>query len=155
MRRKGEGFAAQVFESIGRPLLAKEGYVYASLILDWRHIVGEQLAGQVRPKHVRFPPGKRNEGSLTLEVNPGAVLLVQHMESALIEKINTYYGYQALRRLHLIQVPFSNAAQNPKAPRAGAASPTATKKTFQPDVSDIQSPELREALQRLAAVLPE
>ncbi len=151
MKRKGEISALQIFENIGRPLLQKEGYIFASIILDWAQIVGSQLADKVRPTTLKFSPGKRSHGTLMVEVNPGASLLVQHMEGAIIEKINTYYGYQAVSRMRMVQVPAKKTVQTS---RTVSAEEHVKREVFQPDLSDIHSPDLQDALRRLATLLP-
>ncbi len=71
------------------------------LIQDWPVIVGTYLSLNTRPVKITFPTGKKGNGTLLLAVHGGFATEVQHMEPVLLEKINTYFGYQAVQRLRI------------------------------------------------------
>ena len=55
------------------------GFVQSAVVSRWREIVGERYAGVSSPESIRFPPGKRKEGVLTLVVEGAHAPMMQHV----------------------------------------------------------------------------
>ncbi len=97
-------------ESIGSiliPLMKKalssEELVCVDIIINWKEIVGDELASFCRPLKTKFNP-KDNQRTLFLEVPTGAFAIeVQHKESYIINKVNAYFGYQTLHKINITQ----------------------------------------------------
>lgn len=79
----------------GRPLALRE------LILSWRAAVGPDFAAGTRPHAISR--ARAGEACLTLAVDPRHALAVQHDSQRLIDRVNTYFGYQLINRLKLVQ----------------------------------------------------
>jgi len=124
---------AECIDQAAKPALAKHDGVETRLLRHWETIVGPQLAGCCLPYSAAFPPGKRQGGTLTLQVAPSHALEVQHMQPQILEKLAVYFGYRAITALRLRQAPL------PAKP-AGNAPRTAT-------------PDMQEKLGRLAQAL--
>lgn len=77
--------------------------IYSKIVSDWSLIVGEQLKDKATPIHIRFPKGKSNNGTLSLEVlNPCYGLEVQMMTKTILEKISIYFGYKAISKIKIV-----------------------------------------------------
>lgn len=96
------------------PAARRRGFAVASLLADWPTIVGPSLARRCQPIRVEHAPGRRGGGSLLLHVGSAAAIEIQHAAPQIIERINTYFGFNAVRQLRLLQVPMRPAP----APRA-------------------------------------
>lgn len=96
----------KIVNKLVTPIAQKRGMVSGKIILDWDIIVGKTYAGWCKPEKVVFRPGQRVNGVLYLHINPSHALLVQHSHDMLLEKINTYFGYKAVSKVILKQVPF-------------------------------------------------
>ena len=87
-----------------------------------REIVGERYAKVSSPESIRFPPGKKAGGVLTLLVEGAHAPLIQHLAPMIIERVNRFFGYAAINRIVFRQ-------GKPPAPRrearAAGASPGA------------------------------
>ncbi len=91
---------------ITKPIFGVRGFADGAIINDWPVIVGEHLAGHSAPEKIHYLPGSKDKGTLHLRIdNGGLATYVQHQEAILIEKINTYFGYAAVERIHINQGP--------------------------------------------------
>ncbi len=87
------------------PTARRRGFTETAILADWGTIVGPTLAGRCQPVRVEFPRGKARGGTLELHARGGAALEIQHLAPQLLERINGFFGYAAIRRLRLIQAP--------------------------------------------------
>lgn len=130
-----------------RPVLARRGFAALSIVERWADIVGPQLATRTLPERIAFPPGKREDGTLHLRVDGGALALeLQHAENLILERINGHFGYRAVIRLRLVQRPMPDRREPPRPATVPAAAPDPRLTAHLAAVSD---EELREALARL------
>ncbi|RMD61592.1 MAG: DUF721 domain-containing protein [Alphaproteobacteria bacterium] len=116
---------------------------------EWADIVGHDIAMRCRPKKLDRPrPGQSGEGVLTLRVEAGFALEVQHLAPILIERINGYFGFRAVHRLRLLQAPLTAQVT----PSAAADDDPAPGPDMQDDprLAAIPDSEVRDALARLA-----
>lgn len=85
-------------------VLGKKGFVEVDILTNWGNIVGDELATYSFPQKIDFKRNQRNDGILHLNVPSGAFALeIQHREKFILEKINTYFGYNAVSGLKIIQ----------------------------------------------------
>jgi hypothetical protein len=79
----------------------RRGLAEGGLVADWPSIVGAQLAAVSLPRGL----SRAGKGTLTLRVESGHAVTLQHLEPLVIERINSYLGYPAVQRLRLQQGP--------------------------------------------------
>ena len=77
----------------------RRGLAEVRLLTDWAAVIGETIATRCQPVSLS------RHGVLHLDVTGGAALELQHAELQVIERINTYFGRQAVTRLHLRHSP--------------------------------------------------
>lgn len=98
-----------VLDSITRPAFMKYGFANQKIINYWPEIVGSALAKFTLPQKIVFPPGQTRGGILHIGVrNPGLCLEIQAQESHIVEKVATFFGYQAVSRIKVIVIRFSS-----------------------------------------------
>lgn len=89
-----------------RRLLGRKGLVAADMLAMWEQIVGAETAAYAFPEKLDFPRGQRSGGVLRLKVPGGAFALeIRHRERFIVEKINSYFGYNAVAGLKIVQDP--------------------------------------------------
>lgn len=87
-----------------KSLFGKKGFVEIDILTNWDKIVGTELAQYSFPQKIDFKREQKNNGILHLEVPSGAFALeIQHRERYILEKINTYFGYNAVSGLKILQ----------------------------------------------------
>ena len=121
--QRGAGDLQSVAKSImplARSILGKKGFVEVDILTDWSGIVGEELAAYTLPQKIDFKPNQKNNGILHLMVPSGAFALeIQHREKFILQKINTYFGYNAAENHPKCFRPAAGAA----AERTGSSPP--------------------------------
>jgi hypothetical protein len=136
---------AEMLPDVGRTAFRRFGFVQSSIVSRWPEIAGERYAKVSQPESIRFPQGKKDDGAMTLMVVPAHAPMMQHVVPALIERVNRFFGYNAVSRMIIRQGEVKRAKPTPPKPEL-VAMPT--------DLGDslrtIADPELRLVLENLA-----
>jgi hypothetical protein len=141
-RRPGFRAAGASLSRIVGPIVARHsGGVLARLKSEWTAIVGPNIAA------ASWPEALTRDGTLKLRVTPGKALELQHRTPPVIERVNLFFGRNAITRLALVQGPLPLAAPTP-APQVRPLR-AAEAAALDRQLADIASPELRDALDRL------
>ncbi len=81
---------------ITKQALRKKGFTLFNIIADWAEIVGPNWAKTTQPQKMTYRP----EGILYIRVDSGATaLLIKHAEPQIVDRINSYFGYQAIAQI--------------------------------------------------------
>jgi hypothetical protein len=112
-RRAGRPRAlATAVESVTKPIFGKRGLADGSIVRHWEAIIGPAFAVFTAPEKLVFPTGARHGGTLYLRVASGGIATqLQHLEPLIVERVNGYFGYGAVARLHLKQGPVTPPAK--------------------------------------------
>lgn len=95
-----------IVEDLSKKLLGKKGLVEIDIILNWNKIIGQELSSFTFPQKISFSNKKRSDGCLYITVISGALALeLKYKEKIIIEKINSYFGYNAISKLAFEQNP--------------------------------------------------
>jgi hypothetical protein len=136
---------ALVADRVTRPIFGRHGFAGGALVMDWPAIVGQAVAAHTLPVRIKFPPKERSGGTLEIKVaNSAFATELAHLEPLILERVNGYFGWNAVSRLRLKHGPLPQrggpkaAAQDPPDdPRVGSL------------LAGIDDPALKEALDRL------
>ena len=121
----------------------RRGFAEAGLLVDWAAIVGERVGQCTAPE--RLVRGRGGEpGALHLRIQPGWATEIQHLAPMILERINGYLGYDAVRRLVLKQGA-AGAPQRPRSQPPGEAEPP----QLTAALAEVDDPELAAALRDL------
>ncbi|MBX7145763.1 MAG: DciA family protein [Alphaproteobacteria bacterium] len=114
-KRKQKAFSlAKVVSDLGKPLFRKFGFIDPNLVMHWRDIVGDFLATRCFPLKIMYKKGTKTEGILHIQTSPSAALELQHLTPQILQKLNTYLGYQAIIGLKFYQTPVNNFSSGQK-----------------------------------------
>jgi hypothetical protein len=147
---------AEMLPDVGRAAFRRFGFIQSSVVTRWREIVGERYAGVSSPESIRFPPGKKSEGVLTLVVEGAHAPMMQHVAPVIVERVNRFFGYAAVQRVAFKQGLVRVAqAQSRKAPPSlrtlgGSQSERIVPAELGDSIRQISDPELRACLESLA-----
>ena len=144
---------ADLMPEIGRTAFRRFGFVQSSVVTRWPEIVGEAHARICSPEAIRFPPGEKRDGILQLLVEPGHAPIIQHVVPEIIERVNRFFGYNAVARVKLRQ----GAVEAPPPTHRPAAPPSLRPIPMElgESLRDIGDNELRAVLESLARSLVE
>lgn len=140
VRRMGE-----MLPEVGGAAFRRFGFVQSSVVSRWREIVGDRYANVTSPESIRFPQGKRSEGTLTLMVSSAHAAMIQHVVPMIIERVNRFFGYAAIVRVSIRQGDVRPVRAKPQ-PKALLPVPV----ELGDSLRTIADPELKAVLESLA-----
>jgi hypothetical protein len=109
--RKGARPLAEIAAEALAPACRKRGFATVDLVAHWPDIVGPPYAATTQPEKLawtRVPQGIIDENepaTLTLRCVGAVALRLQHELPVVIERINRFFGYAAVGRVKLVQMP--------------------------------------------------
>ena len=140
---------ADLLPAAGGAAFRRFGFVQSSIVSRWREIVGARYAAVSAPESIRFPPGRKSAGTLTLVVEGAHAPMMQHVAPVIQERVNQFFGYEAVARVAirqgLVQVEKRKSRAAPPSLR-----PVTLPVDMKDSLRDVADPELRECLESLA-----
>ena len=79
-------------------ILKKGGHNYSSIINNWVDLVGRKTSKICYPKSVKTNK-ELKEGLLILNVKNGNQLDVEYSKKDIIDKINSFFGYEFIKQI--------------------------------------------------------
>jgi hypothetical protein len=137
---------AELLPAVGGAAFRKFGFVQSALVSRWAEIAGERFAAVSQPESLRFPPGGKADGTLTVTVRGAHAPMMQHVAPDIAERVNRFFGYHAVARVVIRQGEVAAPAPR-RAPPSLRAIPT----EMGEGLRTIADPELKAVLEQLAA----
>jgi hypothetical protein len=138
---------SDLLPNAGGAAFRRFGFVQSSIVSRWAEIVGLRYAAVSSPESIRFPPGRKSGGVLTLVVEGAHAPMMQHVAPAIVERVNAFFGYPAVARLAIRQ----GIVQARKArSRAEPAPLRPIPAELGDSLREVADPELRACLESLA-----
>jgi hypothetical protein len=138
------GFLAETFK--------KQGFASTELVTRWKDIVGSEVAAHAEPIKLQWPRTPDGEpaepATLVLRVEGPASIEIQHQSAVVLERVNRFFGWQAVGRIVLRQAPLTHRPR-PAPPKVDAAEAARVAATLTAVADD----DLRAALGRLGAAV--
>src|SRR6201993_642759 len=130
---------------------AKQGFAARELVTRWAEIAGPEIAAHSQPLKIQWPrpvEGQPQEpATLVLRVEGPMALEIQHASDVILQRVNRFFGWNAVGRLTIRQGPLSR-----KAPPLVVPAPDKTKvEEVALTLSSVEDEALRAALARLGA----
>jgi hypothetical protein len=133
-------------------VLKAQGFASAEIISRWRDMVGPEIAEHSEPLKINWPRAAAEEkpepATLVLRVEGPAALEIQHMSAVILDRVNRFFGWQAIGRIAIRQAPLRRREAAP-AHRIDESAAARIADTL-PDVKD---DNLRQALGRLGSAI--
>src|SRR5579885_3901541 len=133
--------------------LRSQGFASTEIVARWADIAGPEIAAHSEPMKINWPR-QSGDGSdtpepatLVLRVEGPAAIEIQHMSAVILERVNRFFGWQAIGRIALRQAPLRRRA--PAKPPAPPDSEAAGK--IAEGLPGIEDDALRQAIGRLGA----
>lgn len=134
-----------------KDMFSRQGFASAEIVTRWSDIVGADIAALTQPVKIQWPRSEQAEAgalaTLIIRVEGPMALEIQHSGGQLMERVNRFFGWQAIGRIAIRQAPLSRRV--PKKVRRGPS--TAEVEAATATVTGIEDADLRAALGRLAA----
>ncbi|MFT3964421.1 MAG: DciA family protein [Sphingobium sp.] len=141
---------ADLMPEIGGAAFRKFGFIQSSIVTRWAEIAGERHAALSTPESIRFPAGRKSDGTLHLIVSGAHAPILQHVVPELIERVNRFFGYNAVARIAIRQ---GQIHREPPADRPPPRMLRPIPVEVGEGLRDIGDPELRAVLEAMAGGL--
>ncbi len=92
---------SDLFDEIIPERLKKKSFIYNNIFNNWKQIVGEDISIITNPCKLKFSKNKSSEAILTIEVHEMLVHQVQLLIEQIIQRINFFYGLNAVKEIKL------------------------------------------------------
>lgn len=148
--RPARPLSAFLKSSLGESF-ARQGFASTELITRWPEIVGAEIAAHAEPLRIQWPRNEsdaENPATLVLRVEGPAALEIQHLSAVILDRVNRFFGWQAIGRLALRQAPLSRRRKS----EAPTQDPEATAR-IAATLGEVKDEALRQALARLGAAI--
>jgi hypothetical protein len=156
MSKPSRSFPRPLSELLGATLndaFKAQGFASAEILARWADIVGAEIAAHSEPIKINWPRAMGDEppepATLVLRVEGPAALEIQHLSAVLLERVNRFFGWQAIGRIALRQAPLRRREPR-KAPAAPDPEAAARIAASLPQIAD---EDLRQAIARLGAAI--
>jgi hypothetical protein len=132
---------------------AKQGFASRELVTRWAEIAGADIAKFSEPLKIQWPRPVDGQNqvpaTLILRVEGPMALEIQHASDAILQRVNRFFGWNAVGKIALRQAPLSRPKPRrtvtPIAPEAIAEAAKG--------LAGVEDDELRQALARLGATI--
>lgn len=143
---------ASAINAIARQTIGKDWLLYAALLDHWQEIVGQEYAEVTIPVKISFPhqplEARRQNGTLTIRLPKGLAMEFSFKGELIKQRINGYFGYDAIARIAFDPVP---SITSPKPPSFALSSDSQRLTTEA--LKEMPTGELRDALQSFGQTL--
>ena len=152
MSKPSRSFPRPLSDLLGATLnerFAQQGFASRELITRWADIAGADIAAHCEPTRIQWPRAQGDEdpepATLVLRVEGPSALEIQHLSAVILERVNRFFGWQAIGRIALRQAPLRRR-DKPRSPQGPAAAEVERVAAALPQIDD---GDLRTALARL------
>ena len=161
MSKPSRSFPRPLSELLGATLsdaLKTQGFASAEILARWGDIVGPEVAAHSEPIKIGWPRANTSgsmgdepaePATLVLRVEGPAAIEIQHLSAVILERVNRFFGWQAIGRIALRQAPLRRRERPtpPPPPDPAVAARIAE------GMPEIMNEDLRQALARLGAAI--
>ena len=82
-------------------LLKRNSYNYSEIMNKWENLISGNITKVSYPKSIKIDPNN-NKNVLVLSIKRGNEILIEYSKKEIINKINSYFGYNYLNEIRLV-----------------------------------------------------
>ena len=123
-------------------ILKKNGYNYSEIISKWNSLVGKDISSCAYPKSIKIKK-KDKDGTLILNVNRGDEINIEYSKNEIMNKINSYFGYQLIKEIKIETFSAKEKSNNKKNILGNFS------KNFEEKISKVENLKIRNSLSQL------
>tara|TARA_B110000438_G_C15685807_1_gene594474 strand:- start:478 stop:1005 length:528 start_codon:yes stop_codon:yes gene_type:complete len=149
---------ADSLKNINKKFLYKYGKLDYTIHSKWGDIVGNFFINHSEPVKISSIPNSTNENEdgstvydryLHVNVSPAAAIEFQHFQDKIVEKINSYFGYKAIKKIKIHQQFVNKTVSINTKNSPNIIKESLDKKKVLETVSDISNKKLEESIVKL------
>ena len=129
-----------------KKIIIKKGQIYSETLDNWRNFVGNDLF------NISFPKSYKNENKLrssclTVMVKRGNEVNFEYSKNIVIEKINSFFGFEAVKNIKLVSFEEISEKFIEK-----QSLDNVTKNKYKKQISGIKNEKIKNSLSELSRV---
>ena len=128
--------------------LRKGGYNYSNIVDNWTTIVNKKISDSCYPISIKMRKEMKN-GTLMLNVIHGKELEIEYAKNDIIEKINSFFGYNCISQINLKIIEEKIKFKKNKLPIIKNLS------KINNQIASVQNPELKKSLTKFLKAFDE
>ena len=128
--------------------LKKGGYNYSNIVDNWTTMVSKKISDSCYPISIKMGKEMKN-GTLILNVVHGKELEVEYAKSQIIDKINSFFGYDCISQINLKIIEEKIKLKKNKFNKIKNISKINEK------IANVQNPELKKSLKNFLKAFDE
>ncbi|MEQ8247468.1 MAG: DciA family protein [Alphaproteobacteria bacterium] len=97
--------AGAALADVTKSTFRKRGFARREILTQWPSIVGDLMARYSCPERLQFGRDRSEGATLVVRASSGFATELQHLHPVVLDRINTFFGYQAVARLSIVQGP--------------------------------------------------
>lgn len=88
-----------------KDIIGKQGQLFGKMLAEWPHIAGADIAAKTMPLDLKYAKklDKKSQATLHLAVQSAYALELSYQKSLLIERLNMFFGYPAIKEIKMVQ----------------------------------------------------
>ncbi len=122
-----------------RKIISKKGHIYSETLDNWRYIVGDELFKVCFPKSFKNS-NRLGSSYLSIMVKRGHEVDLEYSKKSILEKLNSYLGFNAVEKLKFISFEGEDAELKEK------ISIDATNNEYKKKISNIKNNKIKKSL---------
>lgn len=155
MNKPKKSFPRPIADLVARcvaDVFARQGFTSMELVTHWEDIMGPEISAYAEPMKLQWPRQRdqadAEPATLVLRVEGPAAIEIQHLAGVILERVNRFFGWQAVGRIAIRQAPLQRRAKKRRLPPPDAEAARRIAEGL-----DIADEPLRAALGRLGAAV--
>ena len=130
-----------------KKIISKKGHIYSETLNNWKYIAGKDLFKFCYPKSFKNS-NRFNVSTLIIMVKRGHEIELEYSKREIINKMNTFFGYNVVERLKLISFDDSQNFLSSK----DNQDRNVTINKYQNKINNIKNDKIKKSLLKLAKV---
>ena len=126
-----------------KKVISKKGHIYSETLDNWRYIVGDELFKICFPKSFKHS-NRLGSSYLSIMVKRGHEVDLEYSKKLILDKLNSYLGYNAVEKLKFISFEGEESQKKEK------VSKNATNSKYKEKISKIKNDKIKESLIELS-----
>ncbi len=148
----GPRSVAEIVGKVLEPVLARRAGMTLDLINAWPDLVGEEFRKTTRLEKINWPRRAHEDDPfkpavLVVACENSAALFFQHEQPAILERVNIFFGFEAIDRMTILQKAV--LASKPERPERLSKVTKNDEIRLAAILDGIDDPKLKEALTKL------
>lgn len=102
---------SDLMPGLTKGIFGKKNLLFGKMVSQWAHIAGPEIASKATPIDLKFQRKSQTKGKsgpppqavLHLAVQPAYALEFSYQKGLLIERLNVFFGYAAIKDIKIIQ----------------------------------------------------